>query len=79
MLCELRAVADGNGCLHLRLGANGADWLHYVWRGSVLTVLTAAGERPVSGRRALQLILRELWLQESAQMAGPAAVAETSR
>lgn len=66
MLCELRAMADGNGCLHLCVGANGADWLHYVWRGTELTVRTASGERRVSSRAAIKLMLRELWLQESA-------------
>jgi len=66
MLCELRAMADGNGCLHLRVGANGADWLHYIWRGAELSVCTADGERRLSSRAAIKLMLRELWLQESA-------------
>lgn len=66
MLCELRAMADGNGCLHLCVGANGANWLHYIWRGAELTVCTAHGERQLSSRAAIKLMLRELWLQESA-------------
>lgn len=65
MLCELRAVADGDGLLHLQLGANGADWLHYTLRGPVLMVKTAAGERRLSSRAALKLLLREIWLRES--------------
>lgn len=65
MLCELRAVADGDGLLHLQLGANGTDWLHYTLRGPVLRVKTAAGERRLSSRAALKLLLREIWLRES--------------
>lgn len=67
MLCELRAAADGDGCLHLQLGTPGREWLHYTLRGPVLTLQTAAGARPLSSRAALKLLLRELWLRESAQ------------
>lgn len=65
MQCELRAAADGDGRLHLQLGAEGTEWLHYILRGPVLTVQTASGERRLSSRAALKLLLRELWLRES--------------
>ncbi len=65
MLCELKAVADGDGRLHLQLGAGGTEWLHYTLRGPVLTLQTASGEKRLSSRAALKLLLRELWLRES--------------
>lgn len=67
MLCELRAMADGDGRLHLQLGAGGDEWLHYTLRGPVLTLQTAGGEKRLSSRMALKLLLRELWLRESVQ------------
>ena len=67
MLCELRAMAGDDGRLHLQLGAGGNEWLHYTLRGPVLTLHTASGEKRLSSRAALKLLLRELWLRESVQ------------
>ncbi len=64
MQCDLQAVSDGEGQLHLRFGTNGADWLHYVWCGQRVWLCTATGRRRVSVRLALKLLVREVWLRE---------------
>ncbi len=64
MQCDVRAVSDSDGRLHLRFGADGADWLHYIWSGRHIWLCSADGSRPVSVRRALKLLLREVWLRD---------------